>query len=166
MIFAAACMLLHPFHVAIFETEWNAESGRFEMAMRLDPRDFSTALSKATKEKIDLEKADTDQIRPIILAYLKKRFTVRDADGTLAKWHYVGLENEPKFVWLYVELEPPSDAKMLKLSAMMLHEVAPSQVNTMLLSGKPTQSLRFSKSQPKHVIRYSKGAWTVDQSRR
>lgn len=146
-------MLLHPFHVSLAEAEWNAKSKRFEIAMRLDPRDFQIALSQRNGKRIDLETTNPDDLQAAIMAYVSAKFTAIDDQDRAARWHWVGMENETKYVWIYLELQPAADANQLRISNRMLHEVAPTQINTLLMiQASEKQTLRFSKARPTETL--------------
>ncbi|WP_417734450.1 DUF6702 family protein [Rosistilla oblonga] len=157
-------MLMHPFHVSLAEGEWNPQSERFEIAIRLEPRDFQLALSKHAGKRIDLETTDRDQLQAAIMAYVKAKFVAVDGQDRPAQWHWVGMENETKYVWVYLELQPNAASRELRISHRMLHEVAPTQVNTLLLVGADEkQTLRFTKAQPTQTLRRdgAKAPWEL-----
>ena len=167
-----AFVLLHPFHVSISEAEWNSESKRFEISMRLDPRDLTLALAKLSGEKVDLENGPENVLKEHLVAYLSKKFKVEErpvesnsttSEGsTQARWRVVGIENEPRYVWLYLELETRKPPRSLHLSNQMLFEIAPSQVNTIVLGkGKTRQTLLFSRRLPSQKLRFVDGTWRV-----
>ena len=155
-------VLVHPFHVSICEAEWNAKSERFELAMRLDPRDLTTALSKMARRRVDLEALTPDAARELMIQYVNSRFKVSDDQAMAAQWRWVGLENETKFVWVYLELQPRDNAKSLSLKNELLFEVAPSQLNTIVLkSGSVKQTLQFSRKQSSQILQRINNSWRL-----
>lgn len=50
--------LIHPYHRTLAEVEWNAQSNRYEVALRIDPRDLESALSDHYGRRVNLEHLD------------------------------------------------------------------------------------------------------------
>ena len=156
-------LIMHPFHVSLTEAEWNAEAKRFELAMRLDPRDLHRALSSHAGEPIHVERTEPDKLRAAIMRYVRAKFPVVDSQGRKADWHWVGLENETKHVWLYLELQPPETAEELIWSNQMIHEIEPSQVNTIILrEGSEKQTLTFSRLHKQKTLRRQADRWLLN----
>jgi len=101
----------HPLHSQVTEIEWNGDSHRFEVAMKLDAAAIEDALSLRVGGRVRLE--STESVHKLVVDYLADTFEIQISDtsttGTVT-WH--GLELELHSVWLYFEYSPPfSSAK-------------------------------------------------------
>ena len=68
----AAVAAPHPFHVTIAEADYNEESGKLEVALRIyNPGDLEEALGRRAGERVDLER--TENVDDLIVAYLRGR---------------------------------------------------------------------------------------------
>lgn len=143
----------HPSHVTIAEAEYNPESGKLEIALRVDqPGDLEKALSSRTGNKIDLE--NSKNIDKIITEYLQKTFQVQHSDGRLAKLEWVGKEVTIKTAWLYFEVVLPDGLEGVEITHRMLFEVEADQANTLTIGrGADRISLRFTREAPTKVVR-------------
>ena len=100
-------VLVHPVHETVTEIEWNAVSGRLEVAIRLDADD-----ERWIREKMN---ADVEaEVGDWALKYLRKRFRVADlSDSTLAgkatvdptTYHWIGRDREGAYSWWYFEID-------------------------------------------------------------
>lgn len=99
---ASQSAVAHPLHSHVTEVEWNADSCRFEVAMKLDAAAFEDALSIRTGRRVRLESMKSAD--EIVVDYLSDTFEIENRDtramGTFT-WH--GLELELHSVWLYFE---------------------------------------------------------------
>ena len=93
----------HPGHVSSTEVEWNPESHRFEVAMRLRIADLEDALSLQEGTRVNLE--TNDSAGDFVRSYLAKRAAFRFSQDTTCRLHWVGMELELHDVWLYFEAE-------------------------------------------------------------
>lgn len=125
----------HPFHATLSEIEWNAQTGRLEVAVRVDPGDLERALRARTGRRLVLEK-ETEEARDGLLAdFVKETFRVAGAGDRRAgpplkaRVHFVGHELTPRFAWLYFELSFPGDVRRLEITQSMFTAVVPRQVN-------------------------------------
>ena len=108
----------HPFHVSLAEVEFNAESGKLEVALRVYPLDLEKALTLHAARRISID--DEPEVDALIAAYLKDRFRVTGADGKPASIEWVGRELSVKDAWLYFEMPLSGgihDASRLEVTA-------------------------------------------------
>lgn len=147
-------LIAHPYHVSLAELEFNAASGRWEVALRLHPGDLDAALSHDQRRRVILERETPAAARRIAIAYLNKHFRLLAGDPPQpSQLHWVGMQADPKFVWWYFELQPPPGAAPLRLENRVLMEIEPTQVNTVNLLGAPqVRSLQFSTLQRSHPL--------------
>lgn len=149
-------LLMHPFHVTVTEAEWNHQTNRLECALRVDPRDLDSALSAQEKRPIDSDKLSAAELERLASTYLRKRFrllrTSRDLPATL---HWLGSEADPKYRWLYFELQPPSGERSLMMENRLFFEVQTGQRNTVVFrrKQKTAQAVVFTESAARQEIR-------------
>ncbi len=105
LLFASSNAGAHPFHSSTTEIEWNASSGKFEVAMRLRIADLEDALSAIQKRRVNVE-TDPDRER-FVKAYLQKHFSIGRRKGETCLLHWVGMELELHDAWVYFEAEVP-----------------------------------------------------------
>ena len=99
----------HPLHSQVTELEWNPDSRRYEVAMRLDAAGLEDALSARTGRRVRLEVANFDTT--VLQNYLSDSFDVtqgsaKQSGESSGCIHWAGLELELHSVWLYFEYEP------------------------------------------------------------
>lgn len=113
LLFASSNVWAHPFHSSTTEIEWNASSGKFEVAMRLRIADLEDALSAIQKRRVNVE-TDPNRER-FVKAYLQKHFSIGDRKDEKCLLHWVGMELELHDAWVYFEAEvagkPPQSAE-------------------------------------------------------
>ncbi|APZ92182.1 DUF6702 family protein [Fuerstiella marisgermanici] len=103
LLFAGSNAWAHPFHSSTTEIEWNASSGKFEVAMRLRIADLEDALSAIEKRRVNVE-TDPDRER-FVKAYLQKHFSIGHRKDEKCLLHWVGMELELHDAWVYFEAE-------------------------------------------------------------
>jgi hypothetical protein len=147
---------VHPFHASVGEVEFDAQSKKLEVAIRLSPVDFEQALSSHFKEKIDLEK--TDVIDQRITDYLQASFIWKNQADEPYKIVWVGKELDAKYLWIYFEI-PVSDKAGLEkstLSNRICFENEREQTNTLVLrSGEKRATLRCTPQHPSQKVSFA-----------
>lgn len=93
----------HPNHIGVTEVEWNAKTGRFEVAMKLRATDLEDAISVITKKRWRLETAEDKERQ--IQSYLKQHFSITLNKHKACRLHWVGSELLLHDVWVYFEAE-------------------------------------------------------------
>jgi hypothetical protein len=159
----------HPYHVTIAEATWNEDRTRLQVALRMSPRDLDAALCNTTGRLIVLEKESPEATRELVETYLKRVIFLRDelepeklTEPKLAKtrgdrFHWVGIEDEIRYVWVYFELEKAADVQSLWLTNRIFFETEPTQINTFqVLKTEPPIALRTTREEPGKLLpRYS-----------
>lgn len=154
----ASVAFAHPFHTSIAETEWNAETKRLEIALRVSPEDLETALSKQSENKVRLE--DSAGVDDLIVAYLNEHFmlckpTSGDEEPQPLELKWTGKEISTKAAWLFFEIEAPDGVEGLEFTNRLLLDEGDSQINTVVLrDGKRKTTLRFDKKHTSEVIEF------------
>ncbi len=62
----------HPYHVCVGEMDWNAERGRWEVALRLHPSDLQTAISQLAGRRLELD--GSPEAEKWVMRYLSQHF--------------------------------------------------------------------------------------------
>ncbi|MEZ6132732.1 MAG: DUF6702 family protein [Planctomycetaceae bacterium] len=93
----------HPFHASTTEIEWNGESQRFEVAMKLRIVDLEDAVSRQQGSRFRIE--HSSNVRPLLQQYLQKHFAITRGSDQETHLHWVGYELELHDVWIYFEAE-------------------------------------------------------------
>ena len=122
----------HPYHTTLAEADWNGETNRLEIALRLLPEDFERALSardRGSKPPAD----DPGALDDRIVAWLSQDFRVIPNDGEPAPIEWVGKEISIEYVWLYFEIPLPGGLDGVTFEHRLLLDLEPEQVNTLLL---------------------------------
>ncbi|MEO1999085.1 MAG: DUF6702 family protein [Planctomycetaceae bacterium] len=143
----------HPFHVSLAEAEWNAKTGRLEVALKVHATDLEKALRRRTKKPVDLDKSpDVDRL---ISAYLNHVFRVQSPKGQACTIKWVGKEVTLKSAWLYFELPLPQGIEGMRFSNQMFFELLSNQVNTInFKQGRKKLTLRFTRQSATHVAKF------------
>ncbi len=153
--------LVHPYHRSLAEVQWNAESQRYEVALRVDPRDLDAALSDLHRRPVVLDQMDEAAAEAMLKAYVSKHLhllrpaATSDQPDQLAKTHWVGFESDDrgKFVWLYFEWAPPPGESPLWIENRLFVKTEPTHISTVVftkLANRP--ALVFTKQQPRHRL--------------
>ena len=93
----------HSSHTSVTEVEWNQESQRFEVAMKLRIADLQDAISARQGKRV---RVDRDGSANAVLDYLADNFSVTFAEEQKCRLSWVGLELELHDAWLYFEAKP------------------------------------------------------------
>ena len=144
----------HPRHSSIAEAEWNAKTGRLEIALQVNPVDLEQALRRLADRPIDLDKSAG--IDRLIQKYLARSFFAREPDGKQAKLIWVGHEVDVKDAWLYFEVPLKKGPENVTFGLAFFLELLPDQANTINFRvGKLRKSLTFTADQLEAVFRTS-----------
>ncbi len=119
LLFALA--LLHPVHETVTEIEWNAQSKKLEVAIRLHVLDEQWIRRQSDR--------DSD-VSDCAIAYLRKHFLLnvdskRDSNADAEtkngdSYRWIGRQEEGSHVWWYVEIDPRDKMPPKSLSNTML----------------------------------------------
>lgn len=155
-------LAVHPFHVSVAEVEYNTETRKLEIALRMYGVDIERALSKLAGKPCDLDdEKSRDKLLP---QYLAKRFTTESATpgpkGTRStgRMSYVGSELSGADLWAYFELTVPDGGRRFVLRNAVLTGVQPEQLNVVSLrSPAGRQTLFFNRKQLTRVTSVVEG---------
>ena len=146
----------HPFHTTTAELEFNAASGRYEVALKIPASDFEhmvhygaklQASRGASTELVvqlpakNLEKLDLKQAEKYAALYMAEHFTLAVA-GKPCGFEWIGSENDQSATWIYFELILPRESKISGetiLTNKVLCDLNKGQINTVVLLSKATR---------------------------
>ncbi|MGI9470588.1 MAG: DUF6702 family protein [Rubripirellula sp.] len=157
LVFAASCWCafvsgsplhaapVHPVHETVAEVEWNATTGRLEVALRLDVLDEQWLRQRLSGDKPTQRWA---------LEYLQKKFRIRERPDAgredVSSYHWVGREQKGAHVWWFFEIEPDDKQPAQWIEQQMLFEREPNYTHRVLILGLPTKrSLNLTARRPK-----------------
>ncbi len=97
----------HPFHETVTEVRYNAEKACYEIAVKAYPEELEAAVTLSQRRRFRLAAPDAEER---LAEYVKRTLEVRwgQSPGEL---QWVGLEESPKDVWIYVQWNRPAEAK-------------------------------------------------------
>ena len=184
MLFCGLLLLnaiVHPFHVTYAEAQWNPDGSRLQVALRMSPMDLDNALSKASGRRVLLEKETSEAKRALVENYLRDAIYLASSKEATSKelgqekelqqqqrrkrFHWVGLEDEVRYTWVYFELEVPAGEaisgeesgvaaeRKYWLHHRVFFETEETQINTLqLLKTDPAVAVRTSRQEPAKLL--------------
>ena len=129
-LMAAPAAEAHSSHSSVTEAEWNKDSRRFEIAMKVRIADLQDAISAKQGKRLRLH---TGSPADAILEYLTENFYVTFSENQKCRLRWVGMELELHDVWLYFEAEPVADRR----------NTAPINGQNAAQSGKPQRVMTW-----------------------
>lgn len=144
----------HPFHISTAEVEFDAQTDRLQVSLKLQAIDLEQALARLTGKRIVIEQAEAAERITELLDrsfYLTTEASVatqaRESQRSKVQW--VGHELEGAWLWLYFELELPPQREGLRLFNTILFETNDSQINTVSVRhGNQRATLKLTPKQP------------------
>ena len=147
--FLLVAVMMHPVHETVAEIEWNPETHRLEVALRLDALDEQWLRRRATKSQPTEDHWE--------LNYVKSRFRTaeppaeNDIDSIAYRW--LGRDEERGHVWWYFEIEPFDKQPPAWIEHRVLFEKEENQANrVVLLGGVPKRTLILTMQRPKAFL--------------
>ena len=133
-------VLMHPVHETVSEMQWNEETNRLEVSLRLSTQD-ELWISREIQGKQESQKSAA-------LRYLRKSFRLDPIKASKttadekkrevepkAKYHWVGRQREGSHVWWYFEIEPVNHKKPEVIEQRMFFERNENYANRVLVLG-------------------------------
>lgn len=119
--------LAHKFHESLARIEYNAESRSVEMTFRLFADDLENALSKRSGKPVRLGK--TPDVEAQTLAYIKDRFELKNRNGEIKPFTWVGMETKVDTVWVYIETPMGEGLNGAQVRNRIFFELFDDQIN-------------------------------------
>lgn len=140
----------HPYSTSRGEIDWNAESGRFEVALAVLPEELVQIVGDELGKPFFLDaSAECDRA---IAGYLNRHFALKTAEGDAARLEWVGKEIAFEATWLYFELvlaKPPRDLAGLALRVDLGFELSHEHINAVRIRrGSEQRALLFTRFLP------------------
>ncbi len=164
-------VMAHPFHISIAEMEWNPETQRLEVSLKMHAADLERALAGIAGRQVNVEK---HAISEWVESYLDQHFYVvdrtavqKDSGGqkkVIAKVHskskMIGHEMEASWIWLYFEMqlvtpkgkqaETPALPKLAIVNRVLL-DLIDKQINTVSVRSQgERKALRMTRAESWH----------------
>lgn len=157
---SATALAMHPFHTSVAELDWNSQTARWEISLRIHAGDLELALQREFGDKLPIESPACESR---IQSYLASRFLLtsqahaeklaidphfkpapvdgpfppadraKSATEDCGTIHWVGSELEGNWLWIYFEMTPPETQQPLGLVSQLLMEVNQDQINILSL---------------------------------
>ncbi len=124
----------HPHHASFAEVEWNAESGKLEVALSVWPPDLEHAISLMRDRPATLE--TVRNLDRVLQEYVAQTFTVSSRQSARHAIRWVGHEITVQEAWLYFEIEMNprmTEFDSVRISNRLFFEFNPSQLNHVCL---------------------------------
>jgi hypothetical protein len=140
-----AAVLLHPVHETVAEIEWNGESKRLEVALRMDVLDEQWLRQRGGRRQ---------DVSKWAIGYLRQRFRVADLPKQERRdpttYHWIGRDKEGSHVWWYFEIEPANQKRPTWIDQRVLFERDQDYANRILILDQvPRRSLTLTIQGPR-----------------
>ena len=143
----------HPYHVAVFEVNYNAKDTSLEVTCKLISEDLESILRTKSGGAIDLASVpDQEKNRKLINDYISKNLSIR-LEGVPVKLEILGFEKEKASVYAYFEAKNLTQPKKIGIKNTVLYDLTKDQAQIVhvVVAGKrqskklnyPDNSLEF-----------------------
>jgi hypothetical protein len=146
MLISLFCaLLLHPSHKTISEVDWNAETRRVEVAIRLDALDEQWLRQRLAGQSKTFQWA---------VAYLQSKYRIAETPKPDQKdscvYHWIGREEDGSHVWWYFEIEPRNGQPPDWIDVRVLFEREKNYTHQIVRLGlTPRHSITLSIQRPR-----------------
>ncbi len=125
----------HPLHISHAEADYNRDTGRLEVALKVFADDFESKLTVRTGHRVSLEKTPAAELDALCLAELTATFTVKSRDGAPQPIHWIGreLKDAENHLWLYFEVPLAGGAEGARIFHGVLGDLFRDQLNSVLV---------------------------------
>ena len=124
---AARAGVAHRYHTSLTRIDYNSSEELAEITIQTFADDLESALRRVDGKRVNLER--TPDIDKIILNYLSDKFILKNKEGEIKTFKWVGLEQKTDAVWLYVETSMPEGLEDAMLDNRFLFEMFNDQTN-------------------------------------
>lgn len=136
----------HPLHISHAEADYNRETSRLEVALKVFADDFEARLSGRAGHRVSLERTPAVEFDALCRAYLGETFVVKSRDGAIQPLQWVGreLKDAENRLWLYFEVALPDGVDGARILHAVLTDEFSDQLNSVLVrDGKRAATLVF-----------------------
>ena len=138
----------HPIHVSLCEVQYNAQTKKLEISLRVFTDDLELALEKTYGAKLLHIGTATERAEAVshIQQYVLQHLKLAPGSATPLKLTYLGKEQEGLATWVYLESEPLPPFTTLQVTNTLLHALYDDQQNLVNVKvGGVIKSARLSK---------------------
>lgn len=142
-------LLMHPVHESVAEVEWNRDTCRLEVALRLDALD-EQYLSRRSPQ----DKGEEDQWQ---IEYLRRHFRIAsvpaEGEPDPSTYRWIGRDEDRGHVWWYFEIEPADKQPPDWIEQRVLFEKEANHANRVVLLGSvPKRTFILTMQRPKAFL--------------
>jgi hypothetical protein len=117
----------HTFHTSLMRMEYNREEQSVEISLQVFAHDLENILSKRNGKRIRLDK--TADAAKLTLAYLSEAINLKNKDGQVKTFSWIGMQSQADTVWLYVETKMPEGLEGAQVRNRIFFDLLHDQVN-------------------------------------
>lgn len=138
----------HEYYVSVNQVEYNPDTDRFEIGIKVFTDDFEAAIKKGSGENLLLsDKSARKKIDEFCINYLENNL-VFIRKNKMLKQTFIGYEAGPDETWLYLEIKAAPVGKY-QIKNTILFDIYQDQINIMHLKAEEqSHSFYFSISKP------------------
>ncbi len=118
---------VHTFHTSLMQAEFNEKSKSLEIAIQVFSHDLETVLSKRAGKRVRLDKSS--DAPALVLAYLSEAVNIRNREGQVKAFTWVGMEAQADAVWIYIESKMPEGLEGAQIRNRIFFDLLDDQVN-------------------------------------
>jgi hypothetical protein len=160
---------VHPFHVCIAQMQWNAQQRCWEVSLRLHPQDLERALAREKGGPVSIDDRDFQEKA---IPFLSKHFSILHAPDSISnkdlltaierdeksfpqsELRWIGMEPERGWLWIHLELTPPSDRSASGSSgntAWLIHSIFLDTID------RQENSVRIIHGTERYALQFQRG---------
>ncbi len=145
---------IHPFYISVSEINYNVESKRMELSVKIFTDDFENTLQKVYGHSINLTIPKDTSLRDQMVASYIQNNLVLSINNKSCTINYLGIEKEEEAVWCYFESEPCEFPVALQIKNTLLYQHVEGQINIMHVRvGNQRKSLKVD--QPASIANFN-----------
>lgn len=118
---------LHTFHTSLMNAEYNEQEKTLEISIQVFAHDLENILGKRSGKRVRLDR--TPDAGALTLRYLSEAVNLKNREGELKPFSWVGMESQADAVWLYVETKMPEGLEGAHLRNRIFFDLLGDQVN-------------------------------------
>jgi hypothetical protein len=107
--------------------EYNEQEQTVEISVQVFAHDLENILSRRSNKRVRLD--NTPGASDLTLAYLRDAVNLKNRDGQLKSFEWVGMEAKADTVWLYVEAKMPEGLEGAQMRNRIFFDLLDDQVN-------------------------------------
>ncbi len=145
----------HPLYVSIFLIDYNEQSEKLEVSVKIFAKDLSEALEKRGVSEVYIgEEREIPQADSLIIGYLNSKFSMVVNDKK-TELHYIGKEMDTDALWCYFESGKIEDPEEFVVQCDLLTELFSTQNNVIQITkDRKTINMLLNKNNTKGSIKF------------